>query len=492
VAILLIAVAAVVLTKIPSISSVLGRSAPTTPQVAVMGLSTLTREPGSAAKAPELTPTATHKAIPPSPTETPIPPTDTPLPPQPTDTSVSIAVLAPDDIMSSSAEKMSTATSAHITFEQQVLGQYTRRGWGDVAPLNQAAQFELAVDGEEPVEWIVIGSTGHWRDDTLPGGWNTGPVAPFSSNPAVWVSLSQHYANPTWLGDATINGIDCYHLQFTVDLDSLADLIEGRGAGEAWIAKVDYALVKAIYDLQYQSYRYGGNMKLTLELSRLNQPVSIIAPSRPTPTKTPAPKPTSTRRPLPTPTYTPMPVGDLLLVDDFGDPSASEFSTPASEARRLYFEDGEYHILVKKASWVSWGDTDTEFSDFSLEVEARLVDGAGEGQYGLIFREEDSDNFYMFNISHNGMYKLRKQVDGEWQNIIEWTESSHVRTGTSTNHLRVVCRGSEITMYVNGHYLDTVTDHSFSAGKLGVFAGTFNEPNFHVAFDNLIVWSALW
>ena len=222
-------------------------------------------------------------------------------------------------------------------------------------------------------------------------------------------------------------------------------------------------------------------------------------PVPPMPTDTPLP-PTATETetpvpPTPTPspdTPTPLPVGDLLLIDDFSDPAASEFTTPASEIRRRYFEDGEYHILVKKAAWVSWGDTDTEFSDFSLEVEAHLVDGAGEGQYGLIFREEDGDNFYMFNISHNGMYKLRKQVDDEWQNIIEWTESSHVRTGTSTNHLRVVCRGSEITMYVNGHYLDTVTDHSFSAGKLGVFAGTFNEPNFHVAFDNLIVWSVPW
>jgi len=207
--------------------------------------------------------------------------------------------------MSRSAEKMSRVTSAHITFEQEVLGEFTRTGWGDVL-LPDRAQFQRAYDNEQPGEEIVVGATGYWRDDAAPGGWNSGPIREFTSNPARWVPLSQDYASSVRLADETINGIACYHLRFTVNLDPDKTGVSGAGTGEAWIAQVDYALVKAIYDLQYQSFRDSGSMKLTLELSQLNEPVSIVPPTvvaSPTPTQTPVP-PTLT--PVP-PTLTPVP-----------------------------------------------------------------------------------------------------------------------------------------------------------------------------------------
>ena len=227
---------------------------------------------------------------------------------QPTPTSTALpptATLTADEIMSRSAENMSGVTSAHITFEQQVLGEFTRTGRGDVM-LPDRAQFERADDGKEPVEFIIIGNRGYWTDDSIPSGWNGGPVRFFTSNPAQWVPLSQYYSSPTRLADDTINGIDCYHLQFTVNLDPAKTTVSGAGTGEAWIAKVDYSLLKAIYDLQYQSFRDSGSMKLTLELSQLNKPVSIVPPTAvvpPTPTQTPKP-PTLT--PVP-PTLTPVP-----------------------------------------------------------------------------------------------------------------------------------------------------------------------------------------
>ena len=223
---------------------------------------------------------------------------------QPTPTNTTVTLTA-DEILSRSAEKMSGVTSAHIIFEQQVLGVFTRTGRGDVM-LPARAQFEGADDGKEHVEFIIIGARGYWRDDAAPGGWNGGPVRSFTSNPARWVPLSQYYSSPTRLADDTINGIDCYHLQFTVNLDPGKTGVSGAGTGEAWIAKVDYSLLKAIYDLQYQSFRDSGSMKLTLELSQLNKPVSIVPPTAvvpPTPAQTPKP-PTLT--PVP-PTLTPVP-----------------------------------------------------------------------------------------------------------------------------------------------------------------------------------------
>jgi hypothetical protein len=96
----------------------------------------------------------------------------------------------------------------------------------------------------------------------------------------------------------------------------------------------------------------------------------------------------------------------------------------------------------------------------------------------------------MYGVSQDGAYRLRKQVGGEWSTIVGWTRSPHINTGADTNRLKVICTGSDIAMYVNDQFLSTVTDDSFDAGTLGVFVGTFSEPNVKAAFDNLTVWSA--
>jgi len=184
--------------------------------------------------------------------------------------------LTPDDIMGKSAARMSEVTSAFINFEQNVGGEFIRGGWGDVE-LPDRAQFEVAEEGGDLVETIVIGSTGYWRDDAAPGGWNLGPVAPLTSNPANWVLLSLHYADPILLGDEAISGVDCYHLQFAVDFGS-EFLASGGGIGEAWISKADYALLQAVYTLEYQSSRDSGSMELAIELSQLGQAVAIVPP----------------------------------------------------------------------------------------------------------------------------------------------------------------------------------------------------------------------
>ena len=68
------------------------------------------------------------------------------------------------------------------------------------------------------------------------------------------------------------------------------------------------------------------------------------------------------------------------------------------------------------------------------------------------------------------------------------TKSDSVNQGNSTNHLKVVCRGTQIEVYVNGHHLTTVTDDSLAGGYVGVFVHTAGA-NAHVAFDNIKVCS---
>ena len=179
----------------------------------------------------------------------------------------------------------------------------------------------------------------------------------------------------------------------------------------------------------------------------------------------------------------------LIYEDDFSDPDSGWKQTSDKEAES-YYKDGEFHGLVKIMDWSTWryNQNAGRFKDFIMEEDARLVSGPKYSAYGLIFRCQDNDNFYYFVVSEDGRYKVGKFLSRVWSDLHGWTKSAFIEAGDSTNNLKVVCKGSQIEVYANGHHLTTVVDDSFADGYVGGIIYT-PEPSAHVAFDNLKVYS---
>ena len=183
--------------------------------------------------------------------------------------------------------------------------------------------------------------------------------------------------------------------------------------------------------------------------------------------------------------------GTLIFEDDFRDPKSGWYVGSSDTGERSY-ENGSYRLLVKKAGWMILGhnpDID-QLDDFVLEVDASpSLSSAEDSEYGVVFRRQSPvtfDNLCCFEIcSGYGRYRIRKQLNDEWSTLKYWTYSSYIRKGTSTNHLKVVCQGEQIAVYVNGHHLDTVTDSSFSKGYISLAAGSGAKSGGDVLFDNL-------
>ncbi len=184
---------------------------------------------------------------------------------------------------------------------------------------------------------------------------------------------------------------------------------------------------------------------------------------------------------------TPVPPDTLLFSDDFSDPS-SGWGESREEDYEHYYEGGEYHLLEREGDVAHWRWIDGEYADFTLEVDAHIVDGPLDSGYGLVFRLQDSDNFYLFEVFGDGYYGLYKMVGGEWEDIT-FQESPSIKPRKGTNHLKVACQGSLIAAYINGERVEIVNDPSFQKGKVGLFVEAF-EPDAHVAFDNFEVRSS--
>lgn len=139
-----------------------------------------------------------------------------------------------------------------------------------------------------------------------------------------------------------------------------------------------------------------------------------------------------------------------------------------------------YYIGVNDAEWASWAASGRTFDDFVIEVEAWAVDGPDDNGYGLVFRYQDSDNFYYYEVSSDGYYSIGKMVADEWESLVGWTESDLIKLGQQTNVLRALCDGSRMTFFVNGYPIEELTDYDFEDGSVGFIAEAMDEAGVKV------------
>jgi len=226
------------------------------------------------------------------------------------------------------------------------------------------------------------------------------------------------------------------------------------------------------------------------------EPVTVVVlpPASPTaapmvlpPTDRPtALAPTATPRPIP-PTATTSP---YLYNDDFSDPE-SGWGADQSSGGASGYDQGEYRISQYEVDTVRWTTPRPalDLTDFSLEIDVRLIEGNLDNGLGVLVRSQPGDDeFYEFKISSDGYYKINKRVVDGWVSLVEWTASDVIAQGVdATNHLQVVCEGDRFSFSVNGTHLADVTDAGYRSGNIGLSVTCLGEGGVLAAFDNLAV-----
>ena len=189
-------------------------------------------------------------------------------------------------------------------------------------------------------------------------------------------------------------------------------------------------------------------------------------------------------------TPTPLNQPKLLLSDDFSDSSSGMGQSNATNYTTSY-AGSEYHIRVRTSNHMAWGYHHGSYTDFTAEVAARDVGGDSCWKAALLLRI-DGHTFYYYWIRSDGTYGLSLEVDDTWlDSPLPSTGSSSIRTGNGTNVLKATCKGRQITLYVNGQLLTTVTSSAISSGNVAVAAATCSgDADVEIAFDNFRIWSA--
>ena len=128
------------------------------------------------------------------------------------------------------------------------------------------------------------------------------------------------------------------------------------------------------------------------------------------------------------------------------------------------------------------------FGNFALQVQMTIL----KGDYGGIFFRADStgSNFYIFTIYPDSTYFFQVYKNNNLLKTISNAHSSVFKTSTNqANLITVIARGSSFSFYINGQFVTSANDSTFSSGQMGVLAGDDTHAA-EVAFSNLKVWNA--
>lgn len=142
-----------------------------------------------------------------------------------------------------------------------------------------------------------------------------------------------------------------------------------------------------------------------------------------------------------------------IFQDHFLD-NRNEWETRDDAHALLRIGPGDYAYVVqhkqRQGEWTTWQPFFID-DDWSYKIHAVIerVAGGNHG-YGLIWRCEDEQNCYSFEIAQSGYFRIRRRRAGVWSERQPWTQSKHIRPGQQAlNELMIIQLLDKAQFYVN-------------------------------------------
>lgn len=176
--------------------------------------------------------------------------------------------------------------------------------------------------------------------------------------------------------------------------------------------------------------------------------------------------------------------GQILFEDDFQAPRG--WDSGGDDYARRWLAGGEYYIEITPDNYFGWANPGLEFDDTVISVDVRAEDTTGQSDFGVLCRYQDDENFYALEASEDGYYAIWKAVDGEFIDLVSWAYSDLIPQGQPV-HVTAACIGDTLSLAINGELLASTVDVDHSHGDVGLIAGTWEDGDQVMAFDNFVV-----
>ena len=143
---------------------------------------------------------------------------------------------------------------------------------------------------------------------------------------------------------------------------------------------------------------------------------------------------------------------------------------------------------VPNVQYLAFVPNEGEYEDVNVDTRA-IAEAAsgGDFRYGLVFRRS-GDQYYAFVISpHTKTWYFLKNSSTGLETLKEGTDE-RMRGLDAREALRVEAIGSIFFFYINGRFIDWISDSDFASGEVGLFIESMDSPDALIRFDSLILW----
>jgi S1-C subfamily serine protease len=174
--------------------------------------------------------------------------------------------------------------------------------------------------------------------------------------------------------------------------------------------------------------------------------------------------------------------GKVIFKDDFSKTN-SGWPSKQSDTGSKGYQDGYYSISVSEANYLQWSSLDYSYDNLIMSVDAKVVDPAGDGDFGFICGAKDTEHFWVLEISEDGYYSIWRQNGDEYTALVDWTYADLIAAGGPFK-LSAYCGTQGLGLAVNNSLLGEVVDPNFKPAPIGLIVGTYSQAGFTIGFDN--------
>jgi hypothetical protein len=179
--------------------------------------------------------------------------------------------------------------------------------------------------------------------------------------------------------------------------------------------------------------------------------------------------------------------GTSQLTDDF---STKTWGSGNFKYGDIWYDTGEYHMRSKENTFlVMYAPSPAYKTDnATVRVTVRSVDGTPTSSgHGLLVHGDQTGNLIndyalLIYTGDDPQYSVVMHKASAATTLVKWTKSSVIKTGTHPNELEIRVKGAELSFYINGQFVEQITDSGNLGGGL---AGFYTSGTTDVAFDGL-------
>lgn len=174
------------------------------------------------------------------------------------------------------------------------------------------------------------------------------------------------------------------------------------------------------------------------------------------------------------------------LFNDSFDTNKNRWAVANTHALSVFLKNGHYQIENKndKKAYLVFNNSEIEYGpEYVIDVSMKASQGTGEYSYGLVWGSREPLEYYVFRLTNKGGYFIERSFKGKRRILSRGGTEDAAFIKNGMNNLKVEARGKSTGFYINGNYVDGLSDLRLNGGSTGFIV----EGKAKVAVDHINV-----